>query len=115
MKEIPYLNPEDLPKVPFVLNGISSRFIRENKIVPLDLKHNVLKVVMANPSDTTAIDALKVAISADVAVYACDNKALEEYLSKFFEHETQNINRIIEDIGEKGIEFLPPRLRSYGL
>jgi len=114
MKEIPYLNPEDLPKVPFVLNGISSRFIRENKIVPLDLKHNVLKVVMVNPDDTTAIDALKVATSADVAVYACDNKALEEYLSKFFEHETQNINRIIEDIGEKGIEFLREEEEDVG-
>ncbi len=104
-KNIPYLNSEDLPKVPFVINGISSRFIRENRIIPLDMKNNVLKVVMANPDDNSVIDALRVATSADVMTYACDNKAVEEYISKFYEQESQNINRIIEDLGEKGIEF----------
>ena len=114
MKDIPYLNPDDLPKVPFVLNGISSRFVRENRIIPLELKNNVLKVAMADPSDTTAIDALKVATSADVSVYGCDTKALDDYLSKFFEQETQNINRIIEDIGGKGIEFLREEEEDVG-
>jgi general secretion pathway protein E len=112
MKDIPYLNPDDLPKVPFVLNGISSRFVRENRIIPLELKNNVLKVAMADPSDTTAIDALKVATAADVSVYGCDTKALDDYLSKFFEQEKQNIDRIIEDIG--GIEFLREEEEDVG-
>jgi type II secretory ATPase GspE/PulE/Tfp pilus assembly ATPase PilB-like protein len=106
VKDIPYVSAEDLPKVPFVLNGISSRFIRERKIIPLDMKNNILKVVMVNPEDTATVDALKVATSAKIMVYACDGKEVEEYISKFYEQETQNINRIIEDLGEKGIEFL---------
>ena len=73
IRDIPYLNPDDLPKVPFVITGISSRFIRENRIVPLDLKNNVLKVVMANPHDTAAVDALRVASAADVVIYTSDN------------------------------------------
>jgi general secretion pathway protein E len=111
---VPYLNIDDLPKVPFVLNGISSRFIRENRIIPLDFKNNVLKVVMANVEDTATIDALRVATSADVAVYTCDGKALEEYISKFYEQETQNINRIIQDLGEGGIEFLKDEEEDIG-
>jgi general secretion pathway protein E len=114
IKEIPYLNAEDLPKVPFVINGISSRFIRENKIIPLELKNNILKVVMANPEDATAIDALRVATEADIMVYACDSKELEEYISRFYEQESQNINRIIEDLGEKGIEFLKEEEEDIG-
>ena len=114
IKDIPYLNVEDLPKVPFVINGISSRFIRENKIIPLDLKNNILKVVMANPEDATAIDALRVATEADIVVYACDSKELEEYISRFYEQESQNINRIIEDLGEKGIEFLREEEEDIG-
>lgn len=114
IKDIPYLNSEELPKVPFVLNGISSRFIRENRIILLDLKNNVLKVVMANPEDSAAIDALKVATSSDIMVYACDNNAIEEYISRFYEQETQNINRIIEDLGEKGIEFLKEEEEDIG-
>jgi len=110
----PYLNIDDLPKVPFVLNGISSRFIRENRIIPLEFKNNVLKVVMADVEDSATIDALRVATSADVMVYTCDGKALEEYISKFYEQESQNINRIIEDLGEGGIEFLKDEEEDIG-
>jgi general secretion pathway protein E len=114
IKEIPYLQAEDLPKVPFVLNGISSRFIRENRIIPVELKNNVLKVVMSNPEDAAAIDALRVATSADILVYTCDHKAVEEYISRFFEQESQNINRIIEDLGEGGVEFLKEEEEDIG-
>jgi general secretion pathway protein E len=103
----PQLNPDDLPKVPFVLNDISSRFIRENKVVPLELKNNVLKVLMANPDDMDTIDALRVAVSGQVAVYTCDAKTIEDYISRFYGQETQsNIGSIIEDMGEADFEFL---------
>ncbi len=111
---VEYLQPEELPKVPFVLNGISSRFIRENKIIPLEMKNNVLKVVMANPQDTMSVDALRVATSADVVVYACDSKVIEEYIARFYEKEAQNIDRIIEDLGDRGIEFLREEEEDIG-
>ncbi len=109
-----YVPSENLPKVPFVLNGISSRFIRENKIIPLELKNNILKVVMADPDDIALIDALRVATSTEIQVFTSDKKAIEEYIAKFYEQESQNINRIIEDLGEKGIEFLREEEEDIG-
>jgi len=114
IKDIPRIEPEELPNVPFVINGISSRFIRENRIIPLELKNNVLKVVVAVPGDTATIDALKVATSSDVVVYTCDSKTIEEYIAKFYGQEAQNINRIIEDIGEKGFEFIREEEEDIG-
>ena len=114
IEEIRYLKPEDLPKVPIVLNGISSRFIRENRVIPLEIKNNILKVVMANPEDRATIDALRVATSADIMVYTSDTEVLDEYISKFYGQESQNINRIIEDIGEKGLEFLKEEEEDIG-
>lgn len=114
IKEIRYLKPEDLPKVPIVLEGISSRFIRENRVIPLELKNSVLKVLMANPEDKATIDALRVATSADIIVYSSDTAVLEEYISRFYGQETQNINRIIEDIGERGLEFLREEEEDIG-
>lgn len=105
IKEIRYLTADDFPKVPFVLEGISSRFIREYMVVPLELKNNILKVVMANPEDKETVDALRVATGADVAVCGADAEVINEFISKFYGQESQNINRIIEDIGEKGLEF----------
>ncbi|HTZ18074.1 MAG TPA: type II secretion system ATPase GspE [Dissulfurispiraceae bacterium] len=100
------LTLEELPKVPVVLAGISSRFIQENRIIPLEFKNNVLKVAMANPQDQGIIDALKVALSSNVVACRAESDTIDEYLKKFYEQESQNINRIIEDMGDKGIEFL---------
>src|SRR5208283_4067734 len=115
IKEIPYLKLEEMPKVPFVHNGISSRFIRESKIVLLEFKNNVLSVAMANPEDNSTIDALRVATSADIKVYGVDAAELEEYSSKFYGQEAQNINRLIEEIGDKsGLEFLKEEEEDIG-
>jgi general secretion pathway protein E len=114
IREIHRLNAEDMPKVPVVLEGISSRFIREYKVIPLEMKNNTLKLVMADPEDRETIDALRVATSADVILYTADTKVIEEYLSKFYGQEAQNINRIIEDIGEQGIEFLREEEEDIG-
>ena len=102
----PFITSEDLPKVPFVLVAISPRFIRENMVVPLELKQNTLKVAMADPEDRQTIDALRVATSADILVVRADRKALGEYISRFYGQESQDINRIVEDMGEKGFEFV---------
>lgn len=100
-----YLALEDLPKVPFVVEGISSRFIRECMVIPLELKNNILKVIMANPEDRDTIDALKVATSSNVLVYTADPKVMDEYISKFYGQESQNIDKIMEDMGDKTLDF----------
>ncbi len=114
IKEIHYLKPEELPKVPIVLEGLASRFIRENRVIPLELKNNVLKVLMANTEDKATIDALRVATSADIIVYVTDLTVVDEYISRFYGQESQNINRIIEDIGERGLEFLKEEEEDIG-
>lgn len=106
LNNIRFLESKEFPKVPFVLNGISSRFIQENKVIPLDLRNNVLKIIMANPHDRDTIDALRVSLSAEILVYGADGLAVDEYISKFYGREGENINKIIEDMGEKGLEFL---------
>ena len=104
--EVMYLSPESFPTVPLVLDGISSRFIRENKIIPLELKNSVLKVVLANPRDSEIVEALKAALLVDVVVYAGDIQSIDDYLSKFYGQGSQNMNRIIEDMDQQGFEFV---------
>ncbi|TAN42728.1 MAG: type II secretion system protein GspE [Nitrospirae bacterium] len=114
VSERPLITDDQLPKVPFVLNTISSRFIRENHVVPLELKNNVLKVVMSDPGDRLTIDALKVATSAEVMVLPGEPKALTDYIAKFYGQEAQNINKIVEDMGERGVEFIREEEEDVG-
>ncbi|HEY3275604.1 MAG TPA: type II secretion system ATPase GspE [Syntrophorhabdaceae bacterium] len=113
-EEALYMSPDDFPKVPFVLDGLSSRFVKENRVIPLELKNNILKVLMADPSDREVIDALRVAVAAEVVVYTGDGSLIEEYITKFYGQETQNINRIIEDIHEDGLEFIQDEEEDVG-
>ena len=111
---IPRLQEDDLPKVPFILNDISARFIRDHKIVPLELKNSVLKVLMADPYDWGAIDALRVAISGEVVIYTADAKMIEEYIARFYAQEVQNIDRIIEDMDGGTLEFVSDNEEDIG-
>ena len=113
-EEALYMSPDDFPKVPFVLDGLSSRFVKENRVIPLELKNNILKVLMADPSDREVIDALRVAVAADVVVYTGDGSLIEEYITKFYSQETQNINRIIEDMDEDDLEFIRDEEEDIG-
>ena len=99
------LNTEDFPKVPFIVEGISSRFIRENKIVPIELKNDTLTVVMADPDDMASVDALRVAVSPNIIVYGAESRIIDEYIEKFYGQGVQDINRIIENIGEDDLQL----------
>ncbi|MGO9139588.1 MAG: type II secretion system ATPase GspE [Syntrophales bacterium] len=102
----PYLEPEDFPKVPFVIETLSTRFIRENKVVPIEFAQNTLKIVMANPHDREVIDALKIAVAHDILVYASDAKSIDDYIEKFYAEETQDFNKLIENIEDNSLQIM---------
>jgi general secretion pathway protein E len=99
-----FLNAEDFPTVPLVIDGISTRFIRENRIIPFEFKNDVLKVIMADPEDREVIEALRVATAGEVEVYTSAGEVIDEHLSKFYGQEEQSIDRIMEGIDEEGQE-----------
>ncbi|MGZ3648575.1 MAG: GspE/PulE family protein, partial [Syntrophales bacterium] len=103
---IPYLQPEDFPKVPFVIETLSTRFIRENKVVPIEFSQNTLKIVMANPHDREVIDALKIAVAHNILVYTSDAKSIDDYVEKFYAEETKDINKLIENIEDNSLQIM---------
>ncbi len=113
-KAVSFINKEDFPKVPLVISGLSSRFILENRFIPVELKNNVLKIIMASPDNEDTIDALRVSLRADVVVYSSDVQAIDEYLTRYYGQESQNINRIIEDIGTGDIEYVKDEEEDIG-
>ena len=113
-KDIIHIDPEDFPKVPFVFDGISTRFIRENKVIPIELKNNVLKVLMADPGDRATIDAIKVAAACDVAICSSTPKMIDDYLAKFYAQESQDINELIESMDEPSAIFNEDETEDIG-
>lgn len=96
--KIEHLSPEELPKVPAAIKGISPRFIREHRIIPIEVGDSVVKVVVPDPPDRMTIDALNVAIPQDLVVYVTDAEAVTEYIEKFYSQDQRDIDKIIEEI-----------------
>jgi len=88
------------------MEEIPARFVRENKIIPLEMKDGVLKVVMANPQDRAIIDALSVVTFSDIQVHTCDDKIINDFIAKFYTQESQDVGSILEDMGDEGLQFL---------
>lgn len=114
MRKILHLQGDDLPKIPLVINGLSSRFIRENRLIPIELKNHVLKVVAADPDNSMILDALRVATVSELEVFTADGKTIDEYIEKFYIQETQNVTRIVQDMGDKGVEFIRDEEEDIG-
>ena len=126
---VPYVTAAELPKTPLVLNGLSSRFMRDNRVVPLEIKNNVLRVLMANPSDAWVIDALRMAADTEIDVVAGDPDMIDDYITRFYNPDSQDMNTIIdtidttdaaveadEDIGHlKGLASEAPIIRLVNL
>ncbi len=108
------IKTEELPRVPLILDGLSSRFIRENRIIPLELTNNVLKVLMADPSGDEVIDALRVALNADVQVYSGEGRMIDEYIDRYYGQDTQDINKMIENIDDRGLDLTDERGEDVG-
>ncbi|HLZ19682.1 MAG TPA: GspE/PulE family protein, partial [Smithellaceae bacterium] len=82
------------------------RFIREHKIVPIDFTENILKVIIADPENEDTLEALRVAVSPDMEIYTSDPQAIEDYLEKYYTQESQDINKLIEDIDDNGLQYI---------
>lgn len=106
-KTVIYLSPEEFPGVPLVMDGVSTRFVRENGVIPFEWKDGTLKIIMADPSNREIVDALRVATASDVLVYTGDPAVIDEHISRFYSKDQQNVDKIIEGIDEReGYEFI---------
>jgi len=99
-KNVVHIQADDFPKVPFIFDGITARFIRENRVIPIEFKNNVMKVLMADPHDLSTIDALRVAADCEVIVYSGVPKQIDDYIAKFYSRESQDMNQLIGSIDE---------------
>jgi len=103
----------ELPKVPLVLNEISSRFLKENRVVPVELRNDTLEVIMDDPSRSDIVEALEYATGTRIIAYQGDHDEITDYLEKFYGREN-TINRIIEDIDQLTYEDISEEEEDIG-
>ncbi len=115
MSDKSYQSLEDFPKMPYVPDGLSSRFIRENRIVPLGLEDGTLSVIMADPEDAQTVTALKVALEAELRVFGAPGPLIDEYWMRFYGRKPEDITSIVNGMnGGNSLEFLKDEEEDFG-
>lgn len=104
MAQIRKLNKEDLPSMPLILDGVSSRFIRANGIIPVEVTDEELKVIMADPAEREVVNALRMATARNIKVFSADSGLIDDYLSRFYDFDSQDVTRIVNGINDSEAE-----------
>ncbi|MEW6377073.1 MAG: type II secretion system ATPase GspE [Thermodesulfobacteriota bacterium] len=95
---VPCACEEDFPKEPVLINHLSVQFMKESKFVPARLEDNELTVIMSNPLDYYALDAIRVATRYKIRALAGRENQILETIERYYGLGTTSMERIIEDM-----------------
>jgi len=96
------LSYHDYPREPVVVDNLSVKFMKQSRFVPLKLEENTLRIAMADPSDFSTVEALKMAYGLAVAVVPGREDDIFEAIERLYGMGRQSIETIIEEAG-KGV------------
>ena len=93
------LGPGDYPREPVAVEGLSVRFLKASRIVPLSLSGDTLEVAAADPSDRAAVEALEFAYGFRVDVRPGRPEDIFDAIERLYGAGSQSMETIIEEAG----------------
>lgn len=93
----PFASQSDFPKEPILLDHLSTQFMKESKFIPSHLADNTLTVIMSNPLDFYAIDAIRLATNFEIHVLAGRENEILEAIERSYGVGGTSMEKIIED------------------
>jgi len=95
---VPLATQEDFPKEPVLVNHLSIQFMKESRFIPARLMNNELTVIMSNPLDFYAIDAIRLATGCDVRVLYGKEESINWTIEQHYGSGATSMEKIIEDM-----------------
>jgi general secretion pathway protein E len=80
----PFLPASEFPAVPLELDKLSGKFLKQFRVLPLDLEGNVLTAAMADPSDTETLDSIRLFTGYVTKVRLANESDICEALDRFY-------------------------------
>ena len=80
----PLITAAEFPAVPIEVQTLSYKFMKQFKLLPLDLEGNCLTLAMADPSDSETLESVRLFSGHEVKVrYALENE-ITDTLDRFY-------------------------------
>lgn len=98
--ELKFIGTDDFPDVPVAEDAISSRFLKDNHLLPLYLEDDVLFMAMADPTDQFAMQAVASASGHRVQPVVALGSEIEGVIEKLYGAGRSAMGEIVEGLGE---------------
>ena len=96
--EVPFATKDDFPQEPLLINNLSIQFMKESKFIPARLIDKELMVIMSNPLDYYAIDAIRLATGQEVRPLIGKEAEILWAIDQYYGSGVTSMEKIIEDI-----------------
>jgi general secretion pathway protein E len=82
--QVSMVGSADFPIAPLELEKVSGQFLRQFKVLPMDVADNVLTVAMADPSDRETLESLRLFTGYQLKVLLAHENEISEALERFY-------------------------------
>ena len=89
---------DDFPKEPALYENLSVQFMKESKFIPGPMENNTLTVIMADPYDYYAIDAIRLATKKKIQVLFGQEAKILEAIERSYGAGGSSMEKIFEDM-----------------
>ncbi|MBS1115032.1 MAG: putative ral secretion pathway protein (Type traffic warden ATPase) [Nitrospirae bacterium] len=97
--QMPLLDMKDFPET-LPIEKISFGFLEENLILPLELKANVLKIAVGDPTNIEGLESIKASYDYDLSVVLAKKSEIAQHLKLLHGSRSAVMQRLIEDTAE---------------
>ena len=96
---LPLVRPGDYPEVPATNGGVSSRFLKESRVIPLFEDEQGLTVAMSNPTDDYVLSALQLATGKTITPRVGIPSELDIAFERLYGGGRSAMGQIVDSIG----------------
>jgi len=95
---LPHLSLASLSLTPVsIQDRLSAKYMREHKVLPVDLKERVLTVAMTDLTDPYTLDDLRLSTGFDIAVCLANEREILEAIDQYYGERQTTIEKIVKD------------------
>jgi general secretion pathway protein E len=98
LTDISVLKEDDFPNTPLFEDALSSKFLKEYFVIPVEQREESLVVAMADPTDAYTLQAIKLATNKDVIPRIASIAQIETVLERFYGEGQTKLADIVEEI-----------------
>jgi len=105
--ELPYVDVSDMEELTAIPDlPLSVKFLRQHRILPLDLNDQKLHLAMANPVDLVLLENIRKAYGFDIEVKVADGGEIDRKIEDLYGSGTSSMKMILDDLQEEELEIL---------